>query len=78
MDETTSKDAVAQNYPDGTVVRFKHESDVDGEPVGPCDVHSPGQDTSRVYDPNAERTPWVTLSEATARANRLNLPLREI
>jgi hypothetical protein len=69
----------------GHRVIFKHEDEVDGEPVGPVVVYSladlrvDADDDGKIgrpYDPN-EVPRWVTRAEALAVAAELDVELEE-
>lgn len=67
-----------QRVPSCVVVTFKHESDVDGEPIGAMGVLRVGESTVSRFDPNAEAPMWVTRTSAVLYALGLGVPLREV
>lgn len=60
-------------------MQFKHEDEVDGQPIGPVALtDDEGRGVPRPFDPNriAANT-WVTLGEAQRFAHALGLQLEE-
>ena len=63
-----------------THVSFKHEGEVNGEPIGPAKlvtVADAGKTGGQPYDAK-RRVTWVTRSEALAMAEAAGVPLREV
>lgn len=57
---------------------FKHEAELDGEPIGPVSLRRAGQDGARKLALNKPAPQWFTLTEAKAEAARLGVELREV
>lgn len=57
-------------------VAFKHESEVDGDPIGPISFDDGVTREPRVYNPN-RKVVWFTLTQANHLADQLGVPLLE-
>lgn len=66
--------------PTPTQVVFKHEDEIDGEPIGPMklvfDDDAP-IGLGQPYDPN-RKVEWVTRTEALNAAKAANVPFKEV